>query len=301
MKKPPFTLQQEQTRLSPKQEAEAQRFAQERVEAHLSTKPANEREAEHLLRQAYRAAKLAEPTHILWFDGPLQLVARFVTPAQDLSLWPSVFDSVGDVVVDSIQDRVRKELMSRVNASLQDSLWASVGASLATTIRDNVGVPVQAATEASVWARLQSSELSARPVVKEIVKQSVSASVCAYFATPSLALAHFYNRYLAPNEAQALAHLNELVSGYWFGEKTALLVRRPKMLARDAEGRLHSAKGKCLQYRDGWGFYVWHGVRVPEKVILMPHLLTSEDWQNEESTEARRVIQERMGSRFVRG
>ena len=78
------------------------------------------------------------------------------------------------------------------------------------------------------------------------------------------------------------------------------MVRRPQVLARDEQGRLHSARGNCLRYRDGWGFYAWHGVRVPEKVILMPHALTEDDALNEESAEARRVIQERMSRRFVR-
>ncbi len=88
MRRPPFTLQKGQERLSSKQEAEAQRFALERVQAQLSTKPANEREAEALLRQAYRAAKLAEPRSIQWLDGPLHLVARFVSPYQDPASGP---------------------------------------------------------------------------------------------------------------------------------------------------------------------------------------------------------------------
>src|SRR5262249_11297511 len=62
---------------------------------------------------------------------------------------------------------------------------------------------------------------------------------------------------------------------------------------------LHSATGKCLEYRDGWGFYAWHGVRVPEKVILAPETLTREDFFQEPNVEVRRVIQERMGQRLV--
>jgi hypothetical protein len=54
-----------------------------------------------------------------------------------------------------------------------------------------------------------------------------------------------------------------------------------------------------VEYHDGWGWYAWHGVRVPERVILDPDRLTREDFLKESNVEVRRVIQERMGSRFV--
>ncbi len=203
--------------------------------------------------------------------------------------------------MDTVQAQVRKAVDARLATNVQSSVWASVGAVVADSVEEKIHAHVRAEVEARIWDSLRDTAFYTWAVVWEIVQRSVSASVWAYRAAPSLTLHAFYDVYLAPNDAHALAHLNELVSGYWFGEETALLVRRPQLLARDEQGRLHNAKGKCLRYRDGWGFYAWHGVRVPEKVILMPHALTSEDWQNEESAEARRVIQERMSSRFLRG
>jgi hypothetical protein len=125
------------------------------------------------------------------------------------------------------------------------------------------------------------------------------ASARAYYEADLLACCQFYATYLAPNDLQALLRFNEWVSGYWLGKDVAVIVRRPKVLARDAQGRLHSASGKCIEYRDGWGFYAWHGVRVPEKVILAPEQLTRADWDEAENVDVRRVIQERMGERFV--
>jgi hypothetical protein len=114
-----------------------------------------------------------------------------------------------------------------------------------------------------------------------------------------LTFCRFFDEYIAPNEAMALARFNELVAGYWFGKEVALIVRRPRRIAFDEENRLHNATGPCVEYRDGWGFYAWHGVRVPEKVILAPETLTREDFLGEDNIEARRLIQERMGQRFV--
>src|SRR5262249_5707541 len=99
-------------------------------------------------------------------------------------------------------------------------------------------------------------------------------SMCAYDEAARLARLRYLATYAAPNKAHGLAHFNELVSGYWLGKQVALLVRHPQVLARDPAGRLHSETGKCIAYRDGWGCYAWHGVRVPERVILAPETLT---------------------------
>jgi hypothetical protein len=114
-----------------------------------------------------------------------------------------------------------------------------------------------------------------------------------------LTLSYFSATYLAPNEAQSLARFNELVSGYWLGQEVALVVRHPNILALDPAGRLHSATGPCLEYPDGWGFYAWHGVRVPQKIILAPEQLTFQDWREAPNMEVRRVIQERLGEQFM--
>lgn len=125
------------------------------------------------------------------------------------------------------------------------------------------------------------------------------ASVTAYDAAAWLAFYHFFAVYLAPNALHALARFNERVSGYWLGRETALIVRRPRILTCDAQGRLHSTTGRAMEYHDDCCLYAWHGVRVPEQVILAPETLTRKDFLNEKNVEERRVIQERMGGSFV--
>jgi hypothetical protein len=124
-------------------------------------------------------------------------------------------------------------------------------------------------------------------------------SICAFLEAPTLAEAWFYHEYFQAHEVGALARFNTQVSGYWLGRSVALLVRRPIHLTCDDEGRLHGETARCVEYHDGWGFWAWHGVAVPEKVILAPDELTRNDFLYEANVEARRVIQERMGERFV--
>lgn len=104
-----------------------------------------------------------------------------------------------------------------------------------------------------------------------------------------------------PNSTIHVAHFHEMVSGYWLGREEAWLVRKPVLLERDERGLFHSAKGKCFEYRDGWEAYGWHGMHVPEWVIMKrAEDLTIYDWLEEENLEVRRVLQERIGAeRFL--
>ena len=177
-----------------------------------------------------------------------------------------------EIVGTNIRANMGARAGNRLRASVMDSVWASVGERIWRSIWEDLGERVGE----SIW-------------------DGVKASVRAYEDAAWLAFYRFFDVYLAPNDLHALAHFNERVSGYWLGTEQVFLVRRPR-LSRDAAGRLHSATGKCLEYHDGWGFYAWHGVQVPERVILTPETLTREDFLNERNVEVRRVIQERMGS-----
>jgi len=262
--------------LTPAQFAEAERFADERIQAQLSTEPVDERQAETWLRQAYQVAGLAAPQRIHWLDGPHQLVAALAPR--------SVETSVVDRILSSVVDRVRSHVYyADVWNRVGERVEASVGEHVQDSVRENI--------EASVGERVQYS-----------VWESIRFSVRAYENASWLASYQFLAGYLAPHALpllHALARFNEQVSGYWLGEEAALVVRRPRLLCRDEVGRLHCAAGKAIEYRDGWGFYAWHGVRVPEQVILAPERLSREDFVNEPNVEVRRVMQERMGGRFV--
>lgn len=265
-----------QHHLTPEQESEAHRFAAERIQAQLSTEPVDESAAEALLRQAYQVAGLAAPRRIDWVDGPLQLA----------------------MVIETSADNTGEEASSEysLRRSVEVSAWRAITASAAPTVLSNIEAYVGHDVAFGVWDRIGrriADYLSAS------VGRNIKASVMAYHEASWLALLQFYATYLAPNELEASAHFNALVSGYWLGPKDAVIVRRPKVLARDAAGRLHSATGKCVEYHDGWGFYAWHGVLVSEKVILAPEQLARDDFLNEPDLEASHIIQERMGSRFV--
>ncbi|MDQ6777251.1 MAG: hypothetical protein M3071_13765 [Actinomycetota bacterium] len=49
---------------------------------------------------------------------------------------------------------------------------------------------------------------------------------------------------------------------WWAFENVAILTERPRVLVLDDRERLHSESGPAVEYRDGFGFHAWHGMRV---------------------------------------
>src|SRR5262249_51708296 len=178
-----------------------------------------------------------------------------------------------------------REIWRRIGSRAWDPLRTHVGERIWQAVADAVGWPLPPWIRNSAWGRLDSS---------------LWHSICAYDRAYLHVEMRYLNTYLAPNEASALAQFNDSVSGYWLGQAVAFLVRKPQFLAYNDARRLHSATGRCVEYPDGWGFFAWHGVPVPERVILDPDSLTRADFLSERYVEVRRIMQERMGAeRFV--
>jgi hypothetical protein len=314
--------------------AEADRFASERIRNQLSTEPTDEPAAEELLHRIYATAGLAPPRHMHWLDGPLELIA-VLGGESTWGVWVEdeyrervphcVWDDArldakeigrlheggaGGVTasIDYRIQRLRQQAETSINAQLEIAAGDFVGSGVAGGVWRRVASPIWDAVRERVGERLwraigEASHWPLSPWIRNSfwggAVYSQWHSIRAYDEAPTLARVRFFDEYFKPNEAGALARFSEQVSGYWLGQALALLVRRPRLLTSDDNGRLHGETARCVEYGDGWGFWTWHGVGVPEKVILAPDELTRDDFLNERNVEARRVIQERMGARFV--
>jgi hypothetical protein len=102
------------------------------------------------------------------------------------------------------------------------------------------------------------------------------------------------------DKAAGLIRVAQCCGWWWPKEGAVILTERPNRLHRDSSNRLHSSDGLAIGYPDGWGIYAWHGIRVPERVILRPHEITCQDIMAETNAEVRRVMIERYGfDRFI--
>lgn len=70
--------------------------------------------------------------------------------------------------------------------------------------------------------------------------------------------------------------------------------------AADENNRVHRSDGPAVEYPDGFGLYLWHGVRVAKHVVESPSTITLTQIEAAENVEVRRVLIERYGpARYV--
>lgn len=312
--------------LTQEQAAYTDQFTQERIAAMLSTAPIDEREAEQHLQAAYRAAGL-KPVPVRWFDSPADFVhalfankkirgkKRVADNAKNYYTESDVGEDMQDRVRHSVRHSLRDDVLDLVGDSVRDDVRHSVRDSVGNSVRDSVRdiTQVYVWEDNDVWDRVAYIvEYIAGDSVQNYfdrgwhdsvwrrVEHITEYSVQAHFDADWLSVSRFFHEVFEENKLIHLALLNEMVCGYRLGNKQAWLVHKPIRLERDEQGRLHSTDGMCIHYRDGWGFYAWHGTRCSEKLILHPEQITREEWMNERNLEIRRLMQERIGNeRFV--
>jgi len=266
----------------------------------LSTEPADRAAAEAGVRKAYEAAGLEPPRLVIWLDSPMagaigQAMLRSL-PAQVRAqvrdqVWAQVWDQVGDQVGAQVWAQVGDQVGAQVGAQVRDQVGDQVWAQ----VWDQVGAQVGD----QVWAQVGDQ-------VGDQVWDQVGAQVGDWY---SGSLGRWETGWLAFYDAFARLGIDttrltgltavERSAGWWWPLAGAVVITdRPTVIARDKDGRLHSADGPAVLYRDGFAVHAWHGTRVPPDLVE-----TGWDTKRifaESNTEIRRCAIERMGwDRFI--
>jgi hypothetical protein len=208
----------------------------------------------------------------------------------------SVWASVGDSVRDSVGASVRASVGASVGASVRDSVgdsvrasvWDSVGASVGASVWDSVRDSVRASVGASVW---------------DSVRDSVGASVWdSVYGQHEASWLSFYSYFLDVCNLDCCKKLLPLMTlaencGWWIPRRgIVMLSEKPLVCSVDAQRVLHADGEMAIRYKDGFGVYANHGVRLPENYGSVK----TKDWESkwllkEENSELRRVLIENIG------
>ena len=79
-------------------------------------------------------------------------------------------------------------------------------------------------------------------------------------------------------------------------EKICVVCDRPRHLRFDSENRLHAEAEPAIEFADGWNFYYYHGVKLPEQYgQLHPDLWKAEWLLSEDNAELKRVLIQGIG------
>ncbi|MEG3843682.1 leucine-rich repeat domain-containing protein [Microcoleus sp. herbarium14] len=101
-------------------------------------------------------------------------------------------------------------------------------------------------------------------------------------------------------KAQEIHHRQKLLfehCGWIFSfEKICAVCDRPRHIRFDSQNRLHAEAEPAIEFADGWNFYYYHGVRLPEKYgQFHPNQWQSQWLLTETNAEVRRVLIQGIG------
>lgn len=296
---PPDLIEQ----ISPEQQALLPVYASKWTAIRSSTAPAQRAQAEEGVRLAYAAAGLSQPREIIWAASPQALAAAYL---------------------DSRPRPTQRERDAAVVRRVSDLLKGGEHLALGKGVKDTLlnALTTQRSFRPYLEAALSDHELQlwamGAPTPAERAATSELHEFGAYYRHRPADLlygqhADFplawrdYGREVLGLVAETEPTLGPLLiaraAGWWLpGADTCWISDRPCRISwghREGapNGELHRSDGPAIEYRDGWGAYCWHGVVVPEHVVLLPELITLEEIAAERDVARHQVLIERFGER----
>ncbi|MEV4556009.1 DUF6745 domain-containing protein [Kitasatospora sp. NPDC049285] len=263
-----------------------------------ATGPADRATAEQAVRDAYRAAGLAEPVEFRWHPSPLAAVTDLLAHRGEFGA------GVREQIRTRAWERARTRAFTAHGPAGWTEIWGATGAELAATaslpaerVRAAVLDHFAPEPEPLDWAESRKPEnKAARKTAGDAraeIRLALLDAVAGQHDAPWLAA--FDTAGTGDEALAALASVARQTGWWWPYERTVLLSERPVALHRDEAGRLDRADGPALAYADGFALYAWRGMPVPADFLDQLTGLTAERIRAEENAELRRVMLEHFG------
>jgi len=261
------------TELTPDQIAQLDIYAEKWRAIGLSTEPVNRSEAEHAIEQYYQQVHGKPKPTIHWLTSPQAMVKTVFTSwkFKQYQKWLRTYDNPldGEIPEPNI------ELTNRVDQFFAQQLGGFL-------------MPAM---------RLVLNTMDSRIASLGVVYGQHRAGIYAYHDYMDVVLDRAVSRNIINIEGQVSQHC-----GWWLPyQHVCYVTERPKYFRFDDENRLHCEEGMAITYRDGWGIYAWHGIAVPEYVVMRFDEITPKKILKEDNAEVARVMLERYGQdNFIR-
>ena len=311
------------TQITPEQSARFGELVQEWIAIGLSTQPADFDKATEAALRAYALCNLAQPKIILRMSSPygatlggalawaLLREIKQHTESQVRSqvrsqVWSQVWSQVQSQVESQVGSQVWSQVGSQVVSQVESQVWSQVESQVGSQVWSQVQSQVQSQVGSQVWSQVESQ---VRSQVESQVRSQVWSAAYNHFGGSFWASWSAYITFMRDVlgwRGSTLASFTideDLIRScgwVWWHEDVLAISDRPCELHRDERGRLHNDKGPSIAYRDGWALWHWHGITVPDSVILRPEKITTAGIEKEQNAEVRRVMIERYGyGRYV--
>jgi hypothetical protein len=231
----------------------------------------------------------------------------------------AVRDAVGGAVRDAVDDAVRDEVGGAVGGAVRDAVGDEVDGAVRGAVRDAVDDAVRDEVDGAVDGAVGGAVI--RKAIGSLINSLWYRYLGGQFWVGGWYWGAAYTSFFRdvcdlelPNQlwARGQAYEDTIRSAcWWFPHRDFIMVcERPTVIKREladptrprgwGSHRLHSLEGPAVGFKDGWGVYAVHGVRVPAYVIEQPEKITVEGIERETNAEVRRVMIDRYGvERFL--
>jgi len=208
-------------------------------------------------------------------------------------LGDQLYDQLGGQLGDQLRDQLGGQLYDQLGGQLGDQLYDQLGGQLGGQLRDQLGDQLGGQLDDQLGGQL-GGQLDDQ--LKDI---NNNWWLIIWWLT--LTGVYMFGKYIGFKFDNKLFKLFfDLTTNISFMipyRGIVFISGNPKRIDWKNK-RLHNENKAAVEYADGYSLYMISGVRVNEKIVKHPETLTKEDWLNEKNLEVKRVIQERMGTRF---
>lgn len=257
-------------KLTPEQEAKIPEFVEKWIKIGLCCEPADRRLAEDAYKRCYRLSDLDDDVPIFWVNSPMVG-----------SLAASVADNIFDKRAD---EKLMNQIITFSNDVIREHLKGdeeviTLGNALKRIKSRTVAKTISAGCKNIKWHNW----LGGQFWLWWIAKERFYTQECGLELEPKIAEC-------------AQANADTTAACYWWPNQNFIVAcERPVEINRDEEGRLHAETHKAISWPDGWGLYMWHGIKIPKAWIEDPKSITPQVALKWENIEQRRVACEIVG------
>ena len=247
--------------ITPEQSARFSEWADKWIKIGLSTDPADFDAATEAALRAYALCNLTRPKVVLRMSSP------YGATLGGAIAWAML----RELKVAGVKSQV----WSQVGSQVESQVWSQVRSQVWSQVRLQVGSGVNNSMSGSLWA----SWVAYISFIRDVLGWRGSTL----------------------DRFEIDETLVKSCGWVWWHEDVLAISDRPELIRRDERGRLHCADGPSMLYRDGWSIWSWHGISIPEHIIMAPDAITPAMIDGETNSEVRRVMIERYGyERYVR-
>jgi hypothetical protein len=288
--------------LTPEQLVEMRLYREDQRREALRTDKIDPDAARSAVSVLYATAGLPAPKYMIVLDSPVQcLMARGLMRLGNNGdqlrdqlwaqlrdqLWAQLGGQLGGQLGDQLWDQLGDQLGGQLWDQLWDQLWAQLGGQLRDQLWDQLRAQLGGQLRDQLWGQLRAQlgdQLRAQlwgqlggQLGGQLYQQTFFVGGWDAFWLAFYDYARKIGVKYPPKTDAALdayrAYAAACGVSYLY-PGAAFISDRPDRILFDHMRRLHADDGPALRWRDGYGIYAWHGMRIPADLIDRRHEMT---------------------------